>query len=67
MVASFMKIDGRVREKQRDNGAIRLVTRKVDVMDTITVSQEQDIGGKSDFENDRILLNIKRKRVDGGT
>lgn len=64
-----MEIDGRVGENSGDNGGICLANRKVDVVEDITINQGHDSredGGKTEFENDRTILEIKRKRIDEG-
>lgn len=68
-VANFMEIDGTVGESSGDKGGICLVNRKIDVIENSTINQghdSRDIGREKEFENERTILDIKRKRVDDG-
>ncbi|KAL8112236.1 hypothetical protein AgCh_019798 [Apium graveolens] len=70
VVANFMEIDGKVGENLGDSGGICLANRTVDVGENITINQghdSRDIGREKEFENDMIILDSKRKRVDKGT
>lgn len=60
VVAKFMEIDGKISENYAENEGIWLTNKDL----KITENQGEDIG--VDLENDRIIMDIKRKRVDDG-
>ncbi|XP_074337514.1 uncharacterized protein LOC141674712 [Apium graveolens] len=62
VVAKFMKIDGKICENHEETGGTWMANRNLNS----TGNQGEDNGGNNGFENDRIIMDIKRKRVDGG-
>lgn len=62
----FMEVDGRITEIPGDNGGIRVVQREdrdMSGQDTV-VNQLEKITGENKFENEQVVVDSKRRRMD---
>ncbi|KAL1823409.1 hypothetical protein ACET3Z_010187 [Daucus carota] len=66
VVARFMEVDGKIGEVSGDDGGIRIVQRdQGDISgDNGTLKQKDIIMGGKIFENETVIVELKRRRVD---